>query len=199
MEFDPKMLAGIVAILLSTGAFFPYMRDMFLKKTRPHAYTWLIWCITQGTAVAGIWYGGGGIGAIALTAGVFFVFIIFLASLKFGTKNITKSDTLVLIAATLAVLVWWQLDNVLLAVLMATTIDMLGYIPSWRKSVKEPWAETTWSWTVFSIGNVFAILALAEYNLLTLSYLVAISVANMILVAICLYFRRTVPRPAVIS
>lgn len=195
MDFDWKLVSGILAVLIGCGAFLPYLFDVFRKRTRPHAYTWLIWCLTQGTAVAGVWYGGGGIGGLAMAIGVIFVFIVFLASLKYGTRNITKGDTFVLVAALAAILVWWQLDNPLLAVLMVTIIDVLGYIPSFRKSITEPWAETLWSWTAFSIGNVFAILALAEYSLLTVTYIGAITVANLALVAFCLYFRKSVPKP----
>ncbi len=195
MKPDLKTISVVLAVLINVGAFLPYLRDIFLKKTKPHAYTWLIWFLTQGTAAAGIWYGSGGLGAIALVTGVFFGGIVFLASLKLGTRNITRSDTVVLIAAILAILVWWQLNNPLLAILMVSTIDVLGYIPTWRKSITEPWSETLWSWTAFSIANVFAILALTEYNLLTVSYLAAITVANMILVVICLFFRRRIPRP----
>ena len=50
-------------------------------------------------------------GGLELVIGTIFVFIVFLFSLKYGTKNITKSDTAVLITAFLAVLVWWQLHQ----------------------------------------------------------------------------------------
>ncbi len=192
---DPKLVYAILATVISIGAFFPYLWDVLKLKTKPHLYTWAIWCITQGTAVTGLWYGNGGWGAIALTIGTGFVLLITLLSLKYGTKNITRSDTVVLILALLAVLVWWQLKNPVLAVLMVSAIDMFGYIPSWRKSVTEPWSETVWTWLTFCVANVFAILALTEYNTLTVTYLLTITTANLILVGICLYFRRTVPKP----
>ncbi|MCX6722572.1 MAG: hypothetical protein NT094_00715, partial [Candidatus Staskawiczbacteria bacterium] len=140
--FDLKIFFIILSIIAGLSAFFPYLRDIFSLKTKPHIYTWLIWSVTQGTAVAGIYYGGGGLGGLELVIGTFFVFIVFLFSLKYGTKNITKSDTAVLITAFLAVLVWWQLHQPLLSVLMVSAIDVIGYIPSIRKSYKDPWSET---------------------------------------------------------
>lgn len=116
-------------------------------------------------------------------------------SFKFGTRNITATDTVVLLGALAAIFVWWQLDNPVAAVLMVSAIDILGYIPSWRKSITEPWAETLWSWGAFSIGNFFALLALTEYNLLTTTYLYAITFANLILIMICLYYRKSIPKP----
>lgn len=196
LNIDIKLIFAIFSVFVTiVVAFFPYLRDIFLRKTKPHAYTWLIWTITQSTAVAGLWYGKGGWGVFSLLIGTSFVFLVFLLSLKYGTRNITKSDTVVLIAAFSAIIVWWQLNNPLLAVLMVSVIDILGYIPSLRKTFEDPWTETVVSWVAFSLANVFNILALKEYNLLTLTYLISITSANVVLLAICLIRRRVVPRP----
>src|SRR5262245_28245295 len=105
---------------------------MFRGKTKPHAYTWLIWTITLGTAMAGLFRGHGGCVALPIGSGTFLVFVTFLLSFKYGTKNITRSDAVTLIAALGAVVVWWQLKNPLAAVLMVSLIDVIGYIPSVR-------------------------------------------------------------------
>ena len=192
-----KLIFAIVAtITIIGGSFLPYLRDIFRGKTKPHAYTWLIWTITQSTAVAGLIYGKGGWGALSLTIGTAFFFLVFLLSLKYGTKNITKSDTIVLIAALSAIVVWWQLNNPLLAVLMVSVIDVLGYIPSFRKIFKEPWTETAISWLFFCLTSIFSMLALEEYNLLTLTYIVTITSVNISFLAVCLIRRRIVPRPS---
>ncbi len=193
---DIKVLFAIISVIVSVGAFTAYVKDIFLKKTQPHVYTWLIWAITQGTATAGLWYGGGGLGAIELTIGTLGVIGVFIFALHHGTKNITAGDTVVLIFALLAIVAWWQLKSPLLAVFMVSAIDVFGYIPTFRKSFEEPWSETLATWIAFTIGNAFAIFALGEYNLLTMTYLIAISTANIILVAVCLSRRPHVPKPA---
>ena len=129
---DIKIFFTIVATVVGAIAFFPYLRDIFLHKTKPHAYTWLIWTITQGTAVAGIWYGGGGWGGLNLAVGALFVASVFFFSLRYGTKNITRSDTVVLMVALLAIIAWWQFRQPLIAILMVSAIDIIGYIPSFR-------------------------------------------------------------------
>lgn len=195
MELDLRFVFAVISIIIwVVGAIPPYIRDIFHKKTKPHAYTWLIWSITQGTAVVGLWVGGGGWGTLSLAIGVIFSFFVFLLSLKYGTRNITKSDTAVLIAALLAIVVWWQLDSPILAVLVVSVIDVLGYWPSFRKTYEEPWTETPISWAIFSVANVFNILAISEYNLLTLPYIIAITIANLVLLGICLMRRKVIPR-----
>lgn len=185
-----KIIFAVLSIILCVSAFIPYIRDIILKRTKPHAYTWLLWTITQSIAVAGLWYGGGNLGSIELTIGTILVFFVFLFSLKHGTKDITLSDTLVLIIALLAILVWWQLNNPVLAVFLVSVIDTFAAIPTYRKSWREPWSETALSWALFSAGNIFAILALSSYNFLTLTYLITITVSNLLVLSICLIRRK---------
>ncbi|MCL4405206.1 MAG: hypothetical protein M1361_01130 [Patescibacteria group bacterium] len=187
-----KPIFAILSLITTLWAVLPYLRDIFLKKTKPHAYTWLIWTITQGTAAAGLIYGKGGWGGLELVVGTALVFIIFLLSLKYGTRSITKSDTVVLIFALLAIVIWWQLHNPFLAVIMVSAIDFAGYIPSFRKTFYEPWTETPSSWAIFSLGNILNILALSQYNFLTLTYLITIIIANAVLLAVCLIRRQVV-------
>ena len=190
-----KIIFASISVIIGTLAFFPYMRDIFLKKTQPHSYTWLIWSITQGTAVVGIYYGGGGIGGLEFTIGTLLTFIVFLFSLKYGSKNITISDTVILISALLAIFVWWQLKNPFLSILMISVIDVLGYTPSFRKSYQEPYSETVLTWISFVVGNCFALLALGQYNFLTMGYIISISVANILLAIICLIRRQVIKNP----
>jgi len=132
---------------------------------------------------------------VNLTAGTLLVAGVFFFSLRYGTKNITRSDTIILITAFLAIIVWWQLHQPLLAVLMVSVIDLLGYIPSFRKSYKEPWSETLISWAAFVASDIFALLALSKYNLLTMTYIISIIIANFGLFIFCLFRRSFVSKP----
>lgn len=58
IKFIFALLSTVIVIF---GGFFPYFLDIFRKRTKPHAYTWLIWSVTYGTALAGLWYGKGGL------------------------------------------------------------------------------------------------------------------------------------------
>ena len=186
---DIKLFIGIVSAIIGIAAFAPYIKDMLTRKTRPHMFTWLIWVLTQGTAVVAMWTGGGGAGAITLTICLVLVFIVFLLSIKFGTRDITHSDTVVLIVALVAILIWWQLDNPILAVVIVSAIDVLGFIPSYRKTYKDPLSETISTWIMYVLSNILAIIALEQYNALTLTYITSIVFAEILLLSI-IYFRR---------
>lgn len=195
LDLDWKAVAAIGAVVIGTGAFVPYLWEIFKGKTEPHMFTWLIWCITQGTATAGILYGGGGLIGKGLILSTGLLFVVFLLSFKYGTKNVTRHDVVILALALLAIVVWWQLHNPILAILIVTGIDALGYVPTYRKLMTEPWSESLVSWTAFSGAYVLSILSLVEYNLLTVPYLSICLLANLTLITISLVRRTSIPRP----
>lgn len=192
---DILIIFSIVSTIIMVFAYFPYFRDISLRRTKPHAYTWLIWILTQGTALAGMWYWGASWGLLSLAVATLLVAVVFLVSLKYGTKNITKEDTVILIFAILAILVWWQLDKPLLSVIMVTIIDVAGYIPTLRKSYLDPWSETLFTWFLFILSNILAILSINQYNLMTTLYISAITLANLFLLLFCFMRRKVVRKP----
>jgi hypothetical protein len=189
---DIKLFLAIIASIITVLAYIPYFKDVFKGKTKPHIYTWIVWAITQGTASAAIIYGGGNFGAISTTIGTLLVIVICLLSIKYGTKHITRNDTIVLIFALLAIVVWWMLDSPLLAVIMITLIDGLGYLPTFRKTYKEPNSETLSFWVAMTVVTVITIIANAEYNILTVAYLTVLAIANTAEAIIIIWRRKMI-------
>ena len=192
---DWKLVLGILAGILTVIGYVPYFKDIFAGRTKPHLYTWLIWAITQGTAVAALLYGGGKFGSIVLIVGLLLVIVVLGLSFKYGTKNITKTDGITLVIALLAIVVWWQLNNPLLSIIMVSAIDGLGYIPTFRKTYKEPYSETISFWIIMAVVMVLSIIANAEYNLLTVTYLSVLTIANVAVILISSLRRRVTQHP----
>ena len=182
-------LAGIITFAVHA----PYLRDIFSRKVQPHAYTWLIWSITTGIAALSLIHGEGGIAVFGLAIeSALCVVIFFLAVFGFGSTNITKTDTIILVVALLAIILWLQLDSPLWSLLLVTAIDAAGYLPTLRKSWSAPRSESVQYWAFLAIANVLSILVLEQYNLLTVSYLAVIAVCNVSLVSVCAWRRRFV-------
>lgn len=194
-SFDWKLALAIAASVLTVVAYIPYIRDVFKNKTRPHLYTWIIWAITLGTATLALLEGGGKFGSLALIVGTGLALFVCALSLKYGTKNIKMGDSITLFFALLAIIVWWQLNNPLLAVLMISAIDGLGYIPTYRKSYSEPWSETSSFWLMMTIVALLTIGANEEYNLLTTTYLVVLVIGNIGLYLLLLHRRKIIEKP----
>lgn len=190
--FDIKFILAIIASLLTIVGYFPYFQDIFKGKTKPHLYTWLIWAVTQGMATVAILYGGGRFAAASTIVGTILVLAICFLALKYGTKNITKSDTIILLLTIIAIFVWWQLRNPVLAVLMISAIDGIGYFPTWRKTYEEPWSETIFFWACMALVCAVTIMASAAYNILTVTYIAVLGVANLAMVAVIIWRRRKI-------
>jgi len=186
-----KLIFSILASVIVVVAYYPYVRDIFKGKTKPHIYTWLIWFLTTITALAGLLKGGSINGATPIMISLVLVFSIVVLSLKYGTKDITIGDTVVLTLALLSIVVWWQLEQPVLAVFMATAIDLFGYIPTIRKSWNAPQEETFSFWVAMVVIYSLVFLAISEYNLLTVPYVVMCIIVDLLLV-ILLFYRRKV-------
>jgi hypothetical protein len=196
MFFDLKSVFSVLGAACSLFAYVPYLRDMLARRTEPHAFTWLIWTISTGTAAAASWLGGGGYGSLAQGFGSFLTLCFFFASLRYGTKDITRSDVFVLLVALSAVGVWVFLDNPLLAVIMVTLIDFLAYIPTYRKLWKQPQSESLFGWVFWTLAPIFFISAFNTYNALTLTYPLMTLSANIALLLLILIRSRMVASPS---
>jgi len=197
-NIDLKLIFATLASVITIVAYYPYIKDIFLKKTKPHVYTWLIWAITAGTATMGAWRGGGKNSVIGMSVIFLLIMTIVVLSIKYGTKNITKSDTIVLLLALSSIFIWWQLNNPVLAIIMVTVVDVFGYWPTYRKTWVAPEKETLSFWVMITIVSILIFLSIAEYNLLTTLYAGAMVIADSILVAV-LYFRRKVVAKGVLK
>jgi len=173
-----KTACGIIATIISVIAFFPYLKDIFKRKTHPHSYTWLIWTILQVTGVIAMFNSGAGIGVLPLAIGAFFCAYIFILSLKYGTKNITIFDTVCLIGALAAIGVYVFLHNPVLSVILITIIDFVGFLPTLRKAYVEPYSETLSLFLLGTVWSTFNIVAISTYSITTTLYPACILFAN---------------------
>ena len=193
---DFKLLFALAAFATIVAAIIPYVADTFRGKTKPHLYTWLIWSVTGCIATAAYMYGQGGYPAITSAIGTVFCIFVFLISFKFGTKDITLSDTVALVTAGVAVFMWLVLDNPLASALLGVSIDLIGYWPTFRKTYNEPWGESLSSWLLWMTTPLFSILALSSYNIFTLVYAAPIFTVNAAFIVFMLMRRRAVLKPA---
>lgn len=192
---DWKDVLALAATFFSIVSFAPYIWQILRRKTEPHLYTWLIWSITFSIAGAGVWFGGGGfLQSLGFLLSAVLVFAVTILSFWYGTKNITVGDGVILALALVSVFAWIGLDNPLLAVLMATGIDLIGYVPTYRKSFAEPRTENLLTWVGFTIAPFLGLLALHEYNLMTVAYSAATLAANAALIGLLVIRRGAVKR-----
>lgn len=167
-----------------------YFRDIFAGKTKPHAFSWLVWAALTGIAFAGQIMNGGGAGAWVTFVTAVVSGVIFVLALKQGEKDVTFSDKLNLAGAAFALVFWFFTSNPLTAIVLVTIIDFLGFVPTIRKSYKKPHEETLIHYVFAGLKFVLAIIALQKYTVITWLYPASLVASNLLFVVMLVIRRR---------
>jgi hypothetical protein len=165
-----KVVFGIVATVVALVSYFPYFRDIFRGKTKPHAFSWLIWGVDGAIIFAGQVFGGGGPGTWVLGLTSIMCLLIFLAAMITGKRNIALADWLSLLGAGFALTVWFFTKDPLNSIILITSIDALGFIPTFRKSYHNPHEETIITYALAIVKFVFSLIALNTITVVTALY-----------------------------
>lgn len=177
---DYKTVISIAAVILTIAGYIPYLKDTFSGKTTPHVYTWFIWTLVTAIAYALQVVGGAGVGSWVTLTVAFVSAVIFISGMRRGNKDITSLDTIFLILSLIALLLWLVAKQPILSVVLVSVIDILGFIPTIRKSWNKPYSETLFSYELNAVRHGISILALQQYSILTWLYPVTWTIANIL-------------------
>ncbi len=202
MIFDvllSKESIAIVAVILTLVGYSQYFKNIFSGKTKPHAFSWLIWASLTGIAYFAQISDGAGPGAwvTGLTAVISFIIVGF--ALFKGENNITRSDWFTFIAALSAIPAWLITNDALLSVIIITAIDALGFYPTFRKSWMKPFEETAIHYFLAGVKFLLAVIALENYTVITVLYPFSLVVMNALFVMLLLIRRNALKIPEPVS
>lgn len=184
---DLLALLGCALSLIGSAI---YIRSILQGRTKPHFYSHLVWFIVlcvaflaqvQAQAGPGMWITGAGALAILTTT---------LLSLRYGEKNITRTDRIALVAALLAIVPWILTDDPFWSVIFVTAIDMVAYYPTLRKSWHKPHEENLTMYAIGAVEFTLSLLALEQHSVVTMLYPAALIMANGLLIGLCLWRRK---------
>lgn len=171
------------AIILTFIAFIPYIRSIQQGKTIPHAFSWIIWASVTFIIFLAQLADKGGLGAWPIgVSGIITLYVAMLAYSKESDLTITTTDWLFFISALTAIPFWYFTSNPLWAVLILTTIDLLGFAPTFRKSYQYPYSEQLTFYAIIASRNIFSIFALENYSLTTLLFPAATALACILFI-----------------
>lgn len=186
-----KEILSAVAIGLTFAAFIPYLRAIINGTTRPHVFSWVIWGSTTFVVFLAQLEGNGGVGAWPIgVSGIITIFIAFLAYVKRADITITRTDGLFFVSAMSSLPFWYFTSDPLWAVVILTTVDVLGFGPTIRKAYSFPHSESVLFFALFAIRNLIVIMALEHYSLTTVLFPAVIAAACMLLMTMIAYRKR---------
>lgn len=160
-------LLSVGMMLCSRGTYFV---SIFQGKTRPHAFSWLIWGTISSIGFAAQFAEGAGAGSWARAFGAATCFLLIFVSLFKGERHITRSDCVTLAVALTAIPLWILTETPVWSVILVCAIDTVGYIPTIRKSWLKPREESAISYGFSCCGALFSLLAVEHYTLSTWLY-----------------------------
>jgi hypothetical protein len=182
IESDIKLWFGLAAAAVAVVNYLPYLIGGIKKTLKPHAFSWIIFTIITATISVAQFSGGAGAGAWATGATSITTFLIALLALRNGGYRVTRSDKLSFLGALIAIPAWIVTENALVAVLILTCIETLGFFPTYRKAFLHPYDESILAFSLTILKYVLALAAMQEYNLVTVLFPIALIILSTILI-----------------
>jgi len=180
---------GYASIFISTVAYVIYCHDIMRGKTKPHAFSWLIWSVLGLTVYVIQLAEGAGPGAWTNGYAGLACAVIFCLTIKFGDRKVVWIDWIFLLAAGLAYLSWLVTKQALPSILLLTVIDFFGFLPTYRKSYSRPFEESASMYWISATKYLVSLFAFTTPSLVNLLYPVVLVLLNSVF-TVMLYIRR---------
>ncbi len=169
---------GGLAIAIAIVSYSVYIAHTLQGYTKPHAISWLIWALLHGFVFFEQVEAGAGPGAwVTGASAIVNLFIFFLALFK-GERRIVIFDWFCLLLVFGLFYVWSSLADPSVAIGTATVIVIIGFIPTVRKSLRNPHEETATTFALNSVKFLIALFALSTVTLTTALYPATLFVLN---------------------
>ncbi len=183
MEIDIRFYLGIIAGVISFGAYLIYFRSILKGESKPNRVTWWIWTF-MGAILALSYYYSGAENTI-WTPIVEFIgpFLTALLSIKYGEGGtVDKTDIVCLCGGIVSILLWIVTGNPVLALILNLAIDQFALIPTMKKSYLRPEGESFWAWVGTSLGDFVNILAIEKFTFAVVVYPIWMFIDDVIIV-----------------
>ena len=178
-----KEIFSALAIALTFIAFIPYIRSILKNEIKPHVFSWIIWASVTFIVFLAQLADGGGAGAWPIgISGLITLYVAVLAYSKKSDTMITNRDWLFFIIAMTALPLWYFTSNPLWAVVILTTVDLIGFAPTFRKAYHRPYEEQLLFFILMASRNLIAIVALENYSLTTILFPAATALACILFI-----------------
>ena len=178
MQMSLKLFFGILSLIPAVIAYYFYFRDMFRGKTKPHAFSWLVWGLLAGNGFFAQVNAHGGIGAWATGLTSVASLAIFCFALRKDTTKPTRFDWVLLGFALMGLVLLLFVKNHEIALCLTLFALVAGFAMTIRKAYQKPDEENALAFWLNMLKFVPAIFALASFSFLTVAYPLVAAMGN---------------------
>lgn len=184
--FNWQATLGVIAGFLSLVCFVPYVITILQGKTQPNRATWWVWATNGSILCASYYFAGASNTLWIIFAPVIAQFIIATLSLKYGEGGCNRFDRTCLFGIGIALSLWWKFNSPLIAIMFTIVIDLLGALPTIKKSYHEPDKEDFLTWALYLVASLLNLLAIEHWSLHILAPPIYLVCLNTVIVALLL-------------
>jgi hypothetical protein len=181
---------GIAAGIVSFAAFIPYVRGILKGTTVPNRATWIIWgaigivsCGAFDSMEPGFAFWASLVYAICPTL----IALLILLPGK-GKGGWEKLDIGCFAGAIMLGILWFVFKYEPIMILLAAIgIDMLGILPTIKKSWIEPHKEEMLAWMLSALGGVLNLYATEQSDLSVIAYPLYLAIGSSVVYSILIW------------
>lgn len=155
-----------IGIALNIIFIFFYIKSIFKGNTRPNLVSWFVWMLAPFVGVFLQLKGGAGLSVLATFMPGFVPFLVILFALfkKNAFWKINSFDLICGLFSIMALIIYFQTQNITLAIIFAILSDGLAAIPTLIKSYTNPESESYFGYIGGIITNIFALLIIKDWT-----------------------------------
>jgi hypothetical protein len=120
--------------------------------------------------------------------------IVCVLSLKYWEKKITFSDKIALYSALSIIPIWILTENDVLAVILASSIDIISLYPTLRKSYNKPYEENVLSKIMSGTKDILSLLIIQNFIFVNVFYILTIGISTLFSAIFILVRRHSVSK-----
>ncbi|MES1196073.1 MAG: hypothetical protein ABUL58_03925, partial [Steroidobacter sp.] len=164
------------------------------RRTKPHLFSWITWTLNSLVIFLAQTVSHGGFGAWPIGGSCLITAYTAVLAYRHRTDmSIATTDWVFFAIAVAAMMFWLLTSSPLLAVVLLTGSELVGFGPTFRFTFFHPHEERIGFYFLSSLRNILTISALEYYSLTTVLYPASKCVVSIILVMLIAH-RRTQPQ-----
>jgi len=165
MELQAKQIWIALSIVCGAAAYIFYLRGIYQRHLKPHCFSWLLGGLMTWIAFAAQIQDHAGLGKWTNFFTAFMCSLIGVLAIKYGEKNITKTDWCALIGCLFCILLWVVTDDPTLSIILLVIIDVGTMYPTYRKTYHKPSEESALTASLNALKFILGFMALDKYTI----------------------------------